>query len=159
QWDGIGANAYQGSAYVFTRSGATWTQQQKLIANDGAFGDNFGTAVALEGDTLAAGLHRATIRANLVQGSVYIFTRSGATETQPHKRIGDDGSVYDNFGGEVPLVRARRSVDLQWDGIGANGYQGSVYVFTRSGATWTQQQKLIASDGAESDNFGFAVAL
>jgi len=159
EWDGIGANAYQGSAYVFTRSGATWTQQQKLIADDGAYGDNFGTAVAVNGDTLVVGANRATIGANIDQGSVYVFTRSGATWTQQQKLIANDGAVYENFGQAVALKGDTLVVGVQWDDIGANGSQGSAYVFTRSGATWILQQKLIANDGAESDNFGFAVSL
>ena len=47
----------QGSAYVFTRSGTTWTQQAKLTASDGAADDCFGDSVALSGDTALVGAY------------------------------------------------------------------------------------------------------
>ena len=53
--DDVGANANQGSARVFTRSGTTWTPQQTLTAADGAAGDYFGYSVAISGDTIACG--------------------------------------------------------------------------------------------------------
>lgn len=54
--DDIGANPDQGSVYVFTRNGSTWTQQAKLIGNDGAENEFFGTSIALDGDTALTGL-------------------------------------------------------------------------------------------------------
>src|SRR5207253_3207086 len=55
--DDVGANVDQGSAYVFTRTGGVWTQQQQLTATSGAAGDNFGVSVALsnDGNTAIAG--------------------------------------------------------------------------------------------------------
>jgi hypothetical protein len=47
----IGANKDQGAVYVFTRSGVVWTQRQKIVADDGAAGDLFGTAAAISNDT------------------------------------------------------------------------------------------------------------
>ena len=44
-----------GSAYVFTRTGTTWTQQEKLLASDGAADDDFGYSVSLDGDTALIG--------------------------------------------------------------------------------------------------------
>ncbi|MGH9839289.1 MAG: putative Ig domain-containing protein [Blastocatellia bacterium] len=166
--DDIGANLDQGSVYVFTRSGATqpvWTQQQKLAANDGAAKDEFGFAVALDGDTLAVGAYADGIGTNFNQGSAYVFTRSGATQpvwTQQQKLTANDGAVNDYFGRSVALGGATLVVGADGDTIGANAFQGSAYVFTRGGATqpvWTQQQKLTANDGGASDYFGRAVAV
>jgi uncharacterized protein (TIGR03437 family) len=157
--DDIGTNENQGSVYVFTRNGAVWTPQQKLTASDGRAGDFFGHAVALSGDTLVVGAYRNDIGANNDQGSAYIFTRSGATWTQQQKLTANDGAANDFFGYAVALSGGTVVVGAIYDTIGSNAYQGSAYVFTRNGATWTQQQKLTANDGAESDTFGFAVAL
>ncbi len=158
-WDDIGANGNQGSVYVFTRSGATWTLQQKLVADDGAAYEFFGSAVAIEGDTLVVGSLWDDIGANTNQGSVYVFTRSGTIWTQQQKLIADDGAGWDLFGSAVALNGDTLVVGAPEDDIGANANQGSAYVFTRSGATWIQQQKLIAGDGATNDVFGAAVAL
>ena len=153
----IGGNLYQGAAYVFTRSGATWTQQQKLTASDGAAYDYFGE-VAISGDTVLIGAAWDDIGGNANQGSAYVFTRSGATWTQQEKLTASDGAAYDYFG-QVAISGDTVLIGAAWDDIGGNANQGSAYVFTRSGATWTQQQRLTASDGASNSNFGNSVAI
>ena len=157
--DKIGANQSQGSAYVFTRSGGIWTQQQKLVANDGAADDWFGWAIALDGDMLVVGARNDDIGANTDQGSAYVFTRSDSTWTQQQKLVANDGAAGDNFGTAVALDGDMLVVGALNDVVGANGRQGSAYVFGRSGSTWTQQQKLAANDGQVDDDFGAAVAL
>ena len=65
------------------------------------------------------------------------------------------------FGKEVmPLVRQHYS-QLNQDNIVFNddGGRGSAYIFTRSGSTWTQQAKIVASDGANNDYFGYSVSI
>src|SRR5215475_8513303 len=159
--DKVGANEGHGSAYVFTRSGTVWTQQQKLIADDGAEGDQFGRSVAISGDTLVVGAPFGDIGGNFRQGSAYVFTRSGAVWTLQQKLRADDGEAGDFFGLAVALNGATLVVGAVNDHIGGNVGalgQGSAYVFSRSGAVWTQRQKLIADDGAADDRFGSAVA-
>jgi len=157
--DDVGANGDQGSAYVFTRSGTTWTEQQKLTASDGALGDDFGYSVAVSGDTavVTAVFHNAG--GNSDQGSAYVFTRSGTTWTEQSKLTASDGAANDQFGRSVALSGDTAVVGAHADNVGANSDQGSAYVFTRSGTTWTEQAKLTASDGAASDYFGMSVAL
>jgi FG-GAP repeat protein/putative Ig domain-containing protein len=157
--DTIGANAGQGSAYVFTRSGGVWTEQQKLTAGDGAPSERFGQSVAVDGDTLVVGAWSDTIGANTNQGSAYVFIRDNAVWTEQQKLTASDGAAYDQFGAEVALDTDTLVVGAPLDNIGANIHQGSVYVFTRGGAVWTQQQKLTASDGEPLDGFGRSVAL
>jgi uncharacterized protein (TIGR03437 family) len=157
--DDNGGIANQGSAYVFTRSGTTWTQQQRLTPNDGAAEDTFGYAVALDGDTLAVGAPNDTVGSNAYQGSAYIFTRNGASWTQQQKLTANDGAESDLFGFAVALSGNTVAVGVPNDAIGANGRTGSVCVFTRSGATWTQQPKLTSNDGGAGDLFGVALAL
>jgi hypothetical protein len=157
--DDVGANADQGSAYVFTRSGSTWTQQAQLTASDGAASDNFGISVALSGDTAIVGAYDDTVGANAFQGSAYVFTRSGTTWTQQAKLFASDGASNDNFGFSVALSGNTAVVGAFGDNVGTNGDQGSAYVFTRSGTTWTQQAQLTAAGGAINDNFGWSVAL
>jgi hypothetical protein len=64
-----------GSAYVFTRSGTSWSEQAKLIAADGAAGDVFGISIAFSGDTIVIGADLNDEKA-LNAGAVYVFTRS-----------------------------------------------------------------------------------
>jgi uncharacterized protein (TIGR03437 family) len=156
--DAIGANGRTGSVCVFTRSGATWTQQPKLTSNDGGAGDLFGVALALDGDTLVAGARGDTIGANDEQGSAYVFTRHGTVWTQQQKLTAGDGAARDFFGAAVAVSGDTLVVGALYDTIGANGNQGSAYVYTFIGS-WVPQQKLAASDGGASDYFGTAVAL
>ncbi|MGH9840105.1 MAG: FG-GAP repeat protein, partial [Blastocatellia bacterium] len=149
----------QGSVYVFTRSGTSWSLQQKLTASDGVAGDGFGSAVAVSGDTVVVGVFADDIGANADQGSAYVFTRSGAVWTQQQKLTASDGAASHHFGFSVALSGDTVVVGAQGDDIGANANQGSAYVFTRGGVVWTLQQKLTANDGATGDNFGFSAAL
>ncbi|MCK9516986.1 MAG: FG-GAP repeat protein, partial [Ottowia sp.] len=82
--DDLGTDS--GSAYIFTRSGTTWTQQTKLLASDGAAGDSFGFSVAISGDgnTAIVGAYGDDDKGS-TSGSAYIFTRSGSTWTQQAK--------------------------------------------------------------------------
>ncbi len=151
----VGATLGQGAAYVFAKSGSTWTQQAKLVASDGAARDYFGASVATDGATIFVSATWKTIGSNSEQGAVYVFTRAGTTWTQQARFVAADGAASDHFGQSVAF---RGSTAL----VGAShsdGDHGSAYVFTQSGTTWTQQAKLLAADGAAGDLFGTAVAL
>ncbi|MBS1786188.1 MAG: putative Ig domain-containing protein [Acidobacteria bacterium] len=157
--DDTGANVDQGSAYVYVRNGTIWAEQQKLTAGDGAANDNFGISVAVSGDSALIGAFIDDVNGNADQGSAYVYVRSGTTWTQQQKLTASDGFVGDNFGVGVALDGDTALIGAWKDGINENGLQGSAYIFIRSGTTWTQQQKLFASDGAANDQFGYAVSL
>jgi len=143
-----------GSAYVFVRSGATWTQQQKLAATDGAASDYFGWSVSIAGDYAIVGAYGNDDKGSN-SGSAYVFVRSGMTWTQQQKFMASDGAAGDHFGFFVSISGDYAVVGAP----GAGSNQGSVYVFVRSEMTWTQQQKLTATDGAASDYFGWSVSV
>ena len=145
-------NDIQGSAYVFVRTGTSWTEQQQLAASDGVAGDSFGIAVTVNGDTAVVGANNT----NFGQGTVYVFVRTGTTWTQQAELTAADGVAGDFFGSSVALNGNNTLV------VGApnkNGNQGEAYVFVRSGTTWSQQAALTASDGAAGDFFGVSVAV
>jgi hypothetical protein len=147
-------NNEMGSAYVFTRSGTTWTQQAKLLASDGAGGDNFGVSTSLSGDTALIGAYCDDDNGQ-DSGSAYVFTRSGTTWIQQAKLLASDGAAEDYYGWSVSL-----GGDTALIGAGEIGHDsGSAYVFTRSGSTWTQQAKLLPLDGAIGNHFGVTSSL
>ena len=74
----VGGNAYQGAAYVFVRSGSTWTQRAELTAADGAAWDNLGSSVAISGDTALVGAPSHAVSGNSQQGAAYVFAGSGS---------------------------------------------------------------------------------
>jgi len=129
----------------------TVQEQDRLVPSDIAASMTFGEecTISFDGDTVIA---------STAGGPVHVFTRSGTTWSEQDELI--SGVSNDNIG---------ISIDISNDGntaiVGAYGEDtpsssaGAVYIFTRSGSVWTQQQKLLASDGAGSDFFGYRVAI
>src|SRR6185436_2272904 len=74
-----------GSAYVFVRSGTTWSEQQKLLGSDGAADDYFGRSVSLSGDTAVVGAYQNPYPGPTGAGAAYVFVRSGTTWTEQQK--------------------------------------------------------------------------
>jgi hypothetical protein len=151
----------QGAAYVFTRSGATWTQQTKLLASDRVTNDRFGYSVALSADGLTAivGALFETTAPNSENGAAYVFTNTSGTWTQQAKLLASDRGDFDGFGWAVSLSSNGdiAIIGSIYETTSPNTINGAAYIFTRSGSTWTQQQKLLASDASSDDNFGFSV--
>ena len=124
----------QGAAYVFTRSGTTWTQQQKLTAADGAAVDYFGYSVALSGDTALVGACDKAVGGNTSQGAAYVFTRSAGTWTQQQKLTAPTAPPATASAARRHRRRHRpRRGRLQ--GRRRRHRPGAAYVFTRSGTT------------------------
>ncbi|MEO6391405.1 MAG: FG-GAP-like repeat-containing protein [Pyrinomonadaceae bacterium] len=160
----VGDNANEGAAYVYVRTGTTWSFQQKLTANGGAAQDRFGNSVAISGNNIVVGTAEDTVSGNADQGSASIFTRSGTTWTQQQELFASDGATNDLFGSSVDidtgfLNAADVIIGASYDTVGGRTAQGSAYVFTRSGTNWSQQQKLTASDGEANDHLGNSVAI
>jgi len=146
-----GEGSSTGAAYVYTRSGTTWTEEQKLTASDGGLFDEFGVSVSVSGDTVVVG----AASQNSVTGAAYVYTRSGTTWTEEQKLTASDGATSDNFGFSVSVSGDKAVIGA----FGDDGLTGSAYVYTRSGTTWTEEQKLTASDGAADDFFGLSVSV
>ena len=152
-----GDNNDSGSAYVFVRAADdTWTQQDKLLVDNGIYWVYFGYSVAVNGDTAIIG----TVGDDNSSGSAYVFVRAADdTWTQQDRLLADDRSVGDQFGasvavdGDTAIIGAYRDDD--------KGYEsGSAYVFIRAAdGTWTQQNKLLADDGTDYDYFALSVAI
>jgi hypothetical protein len=148
-YDDVDANVNQGSAYVFTRSGVTWSQQAQLTAADGVDLERFGNSVAISGETAVVG---ADPLGGWI-GSAYVFARSGVTWSEQAQLAAADG---DFFGTSVAISADTVVVGAER----ANGEQGSAYVFTRSGTAWSQQKKLTAAVSTDPQKcFGGSVAL
>jgi len=156
--DNAGGTRNNGTAFVFTRTGNTWTEQAKLVAGDGAADDYFGSSVGISGDTIVVGAHLDDDK-GLNSGSAYVYKRTGTTWTEQAKLTASDGDARDQFGfsvaieGDTIVVGAWRDDDNGSD-------SGTAFVFTRMGTAWTEQAKLTASDGAAvDDQFGRSVAI
>lgn len=151
------AGGFSGSAYVFVRSGTTWSQQAKLTANDAAAADQFGSAVAVSGESTLIGAPFRDDAGN-DSGAAYVFVRSGTIWNQEAKLIASDAAADDRLGESVSISAGTGVVGARAeDGVGVSS--GAAYVFVRSGTIWSEQAKLTASDAATADQFGGSVAV
>ncbi len=150
---------FTGAAYVLTRSGTTWTEQQILVAADGAANDQLGFAVAVDGTTALIGAPAKTVGGNAGAGAAYVFVQSGATWTQQQEITAADGAAFDELGQTVALDGDTALIGALNASPGGVTSGGAVYVEVRSGVAWSLQQKLVASDEAPSDFFGSAVGV
>jgi hypothetical protein len=136
-----------GAAYVFTRSGSTWSEQARLAASDAMAGDEFGGAVAISEESIVVG-------GLFFINAAYVFVRNGTAWSEQAILTGSDTVSPDNFGSSVAI-----SEDTAVIGAKTDDFRGSAYVFVRSGSVWSEQAKLKASDAGNDDFFGNAVAL
>jgi hypothetical protein len=150
----VGGNSSRGAAYVFTRSGTSWTQQQQLTAGDGGASDYLGSSVALDGDTALIGAPSHNL-----EGAAYVFARSGTSWGQQGELTAADGALGSDFGCSVALSGDSALVGAWNHAVGSTAPQGAAYVFTRSSTTWSQQAELTAKDAGGADAFGASVAL
>ncbi|HSN84954.1 MAG TPA: FG-GAP repeat protein, partial [Polyangiales bacterium] len=160
-----GTSGTSEQAYVFVKDAlGFWVEQQKLVAADGVAGDRFGVSVAIDGNTIVIGAERddpndASCTGSCDHGSAYVFVRDAfGVWTQQAKLTAGDAASSDTFGCAVAVSGDTALIGSRGDDDNGNG-SGAAYVFQRSGASWLEQQKLGASDGAAADMFGAAVAL
>jgi hypothetical protein len=161
---GMTDNSFKGAAWVFTRSGSTWTQQApKLTGSEEIGASEFGGSVALSSDgntALIGGEADNASVGNAGVGAAWVFTRSGSAWTQQGPKLTGGAE-------EIGAGRFGDAVALSSDGntalIGAgrdNSNIGAVWAFTRSGSTWTRQApKLTGSGEIGGAVFGSAIAL
>jgi hypothetical protein len=174
-------NAFDsGAAYVFNRSGTTWSQQAYLKASNTEAGDNFGGYVAIDADTVGVGAWFEDSSATGVDGNqadnsapsagaAYVYARSGTTWTQQAYLKASNTGAQDSFSsvsisGDTMVVGAYAEDS---SATGVNGNQanntatdsGAAYAFTRTGTTWTQQAYVKASNTGANDYFGGSVAI
>jgi hypothetical protein len=177
-----------GAVYVFSRSGSTWTQQAYLRASNAEAGDSLGVSVAisLDGNTIVAGSLDEDCLCTGVNpgggendrasdtsaGAVYVFVRNGNAWTQQAYIKASNAGKEDWFGSRLAMSGDGNTIAVGAQledsaAKGINGKQndesaqeaGAVYIFTRSGTTWSQAYYLKGSNTEAFDEFGSSVSL
>ena len=143
-----------GAAYVFTRVGTVWAEEQKLVPTSAT--DDFGTDVAISGETVVVGAP-ADNQAGGGAGAAFFYDRSGTTWTFQVKRMPNEVLVSgDNYGqsvalyGDTAIIGAYRDEMNDW---------GSVWLLTRQGGAWSLGLKISAADPGNQAEFGISVGL
>ncbi len=152
-WQDTHAGVNSGAAYIFQKSGATWTQTQKLTASDAAANNFFGVKVAIDGSTAVVGAHTHAGR-----GAAYVFTNSGGTWTESQKLMASDALAGDGFGVSLDISENLLAIGAHQNDDKGNS-SGSAYIFSRVGTAWTEVANVTASDGAADDVFGRYLSL
>ncbi|MBI3852806.1 MAG: FG-GAP repeat protein [Verrucomicrobia bacterium] len=177
-----------GAAYVFVRSGTNWSQQAYLKASNTGVDDQFGSAVAVSGDTVVIGAYGEASNATGVNGNqndnsatdsgaAYVFVRNGTTWVQQAYLKASNTDARDQLGISVAISGDTTVVGAYYEDSNATGItgnqtdnsatnSGAAYVLVRNGTNWSQQAYLKASNTGGSsdvfipgDSFGFAVAV
>lgn len=179
--------ARSGAAYVFTRSGTTWSQQAYLKPPNTHSEDRFGYSVSISGDTLVAtsawessgqttitnGAGASTDTSATHAGAAYVFTRSGGMWSQQAYLKAANADANDVYG--VSAAISGNTIAIGAYGEGSNqtfvtngtaassnnsaAYAGAVYVYTRTGVNWQQQAYLKAANAQANNWYGYRVAL
>ncbi len=150
-------NFISGVGYIFQRTGSVWNEQQIISAADAALSDEFGRAVALDGDRVAIGA-TADDDNGLDSGSVYFFR----IRTNPvHKLVASDRTVDAQFGYSLAVSGDTLVVGAPYHdhSVPLNDNKGAVYIYRRNSTSdgWENELELTASNAANDDHFGWSV--
>jgi hypothetical protein len=164
-----------GSAYIFERDTISdlWEFQQKIVAPDRAANDQFGSEVAINKNDILVGVpeedhNEAGGEEMIISGSAYIFSKSTLTNKWDfvQKIVAPDRAASDAFGVSVALHGNHAAVgafreDEDQNGLNTLSSAGSAYIFEKDNSTghWNIKQKIVNSDRALSDEFGYSMAI
>ncbi len=161
-----GGDVAYGAAYVFRYNGATWVEEQELLASDSAFRDGFGWSVSISGDVALIGAPGDDDNGS-GSGSAYLFRFDPGTSQwiEDTKLTASDAAVADNFGFAVVVSGDTAVITAPGNDDACPGFptcdSGAAYVFRYDPQTsrWVEQEKLLASDAAGGDGFGVSVSI
>jgi hypothetical protein len=149
-----------GAVYVWTRTASTWTQQSKEFASDAALDDQFGHAVAIDGDILVAGAFMEDATGVVDAGSAYVLVRSMGVWSEQAKLVADASFASDMFGHSVDVSGTTIVVGAHGKDVnGPAADTGSAFVYVQSGTVWPLEQRLDASDPLTLDEAAYSVSI
>ena len=147
-----------GAAWVYSRTGTTWDEQQKIVPTDakGPYGSFFGANVSLsaDGNTALIGGDRDEGG----DGAAWVYTRTGGAWSEQEKIVPTDetgtGERYFGYYDRLSADGNTALISAPNDGTGA----GAVWIYTRTGSAWSEQQKLVSPEPFTA-RFGYRVAI
>jgi len=145
-----------GAAYIYRCDGRAWSCEATLLAPYGNAYDYFGASVAVFGNAVVIGC-RGDDDQGMDTGSVFVFRYEGSTWVQQAKLSASDAEACDEFGASVAVAGDLLAAGARWNDVHGPG-SGSAYVFRFEDEQWQEEARLLASDGASEDQFGYTVA-
>lgn len=157
----------RGAAYVFERSGTTWTQVKKLVASDKAGTGMFGFTVDIYADWIIVGDKVANTDLGSetpvdYPGAVYVYQKTDGDWIETQKLVASDRTTNDGFGLDAAITDGYIVVGAYFEDHDVNGEDelsnaGSAYFYKLMGDTWIEQQKVVAENRHASDLYGMMV--
>ncbi|MBK9385665.1 MAG: VCBS repeat-containing protein [Planctomycetes bacterium] len=142
-----------GEVQVLVRSGGTWSVQEVLYSPNGQAYGYYGYSLALAGDRLIVGAVAEDHSGFTDSGAVYAYHRSGGSSGTPQLLLSSDIQGAANFGHSVAL----HGDTLVGGAIGALGSRGSCYVFRETAGSWSEVERLVASDEVDPNQLGWSL--
>lgn len=158
-------NEKQGKAYIYKKSGNTWTEEAVLVSWDGAENDLFGSSVSISGNYAVVGSRDHDTNGNADQGKAYVYRRQYFLPNGPFVWLQEailtasDGQSEDQFGFAVAIDADYIVVGAPEHEVDGTSNQGKSYVFKRDGTIWTEVSILTSPDGLANDHFGRSVSI
>jgi hypothetical protein len=148
-----------GKAYVYEYNESTYLPPVTLTASDAQDGDNFGNAVAIDGNYAAVGAPGNDISGVLGMGRAYVFQRNGSLWPQMSIITAPDGTAYDNFGYTITVKGDLLVIASPFKKINNLSNAGKVYVYRQSGSGWGLIASLVSPIPTYNERFGFSLCL
>jgi len=151
----VDGEADRGRAHVYMRDAAEWTEAAQLFASDGAAGERFGEAVAVDGSVIAVAAPLASVGGVLEAGVVYVFERDAASAWREVDRlVAEEPTTTARFGSDIGLDGERLIVSAPGADEELGESRGAAYIFDRDASgSWRQTAKL------KQDTNDFAAAV
>ena len=148
-----------GAAYAYRFDGSVWTETAKLRPS-GNYGDGMGRSVALSGTVAVFGAESASVNGAAGAGAAYVFRWSiDSGWIEEAKLTASDAGTFQHLGSSVAISGDTAIIGDQFDDTDSGSESGSVYVFRFDGTQWSEESKMLASDGESGDAFGHAVGV
>jgi hypothetical protein len=141
-----------GAVYVFGKHGDSWQFEEKIISPAPETEDNFGRALAIQGDSLVVTARKTSAE----EGAAYVFVYTDGRWIHQATLVASDPTAGAYFG---------QSVDIQGDMMAISARNanpnsaGGFYLFRKSGDGWLEIAKVTPSDGKLEDQYGFAIVM
>lgn len=157
--DDTSAGNNAGSAYVFRYDGQNWVEEQHLFLPLGFPLDQFGWSVDLSGDRAMIGIPYDDASGPIDSGSVQLYQFDGTSWCEEQRLYCTTAEINDNFGYSVSVDQEAAIVGVRSDQVASGTGSGAAIVYRLEGVSWTEEQRLYASDAASNDQFGASVSL
>ncbi len=160
------AGEIAGAAYVFEYDGASWNEVDKLIPADAEPGDGFGAALDVRDDVAIIGAMENCLCSIFPSptgdpgpGTAYVYRSDGVSWNEEQKLSGSETHPGSFFGTAVAIEGDVAIVGSRADDVPPLYWVGGSYVYRYDGVAWSEEVRIIPSDGIGGDEFGAAVDL